>query len=346
MMEVSRKTLEHWNPDGIITNVHLAHRGGVKDLSGVPVVGVGSFSHEQEAALDLPLVTSNHAAIGKMAARHFIGKGFKSFAFCGGTARTSWCEQRRVGFQQELEDNHFDLSVYEPDFGSKVIMPEAIASLAKWLKGLPKPAGVFAFFDGWARWILEACLLADLKVPQEVAVLGVDNDRWLCELSQPRLSSVDPNIATAGFMAAKILDGMLKGEKAPDLTTIDPVGVEERDSTDFMAFEESEVVFAVRYIREHSCDPISPSDVLAVTGMSNSTAHRKFMKELGHSIHAEIQRVQLERVKELLTTTNLSVTEVGEQAGFDNVRYFTKVFRDAFGCTPKHYRKTQGTAGV
>ncbi|MEM9160734.1 MAG: helix-turn-helix domain-containing protein, partial [Verrucomicrobiota bacterium] len=233
-----------------------------------------------------------------------------------------------------------------PDFRGEVSMPEAISSLGKWLKGLPKPAGVFVFFDGWARWVLDACVLEDLKVPQEVSVLGVDNDRWLCELSQPRLSSVDPNITTAGFMAAKILDGMLKGRKAPDLTTIDPVGVEGRDSTDYMAFEESKVVTAIRYIREHACDPITPADVLAVTGMSSSTAYRKFMKELGHSVHTEIQRVQLARVKELLTTTNLSVTEVGVQAGFDNVGYFTKVFRDAFGCTPKHYRKTQGTAGI
>lgn len=225
-------------------------------------------------------------------------------------------------------------------------MPQAIGSLGRWLKSLPKPTAVFVFFDGWARWVLDACLLEGIKVPLDIAVLGVDNDEWLCELSQPSLSSVDPNIVTTGFIAAKLLDGMLRGKQPPPLTQIDPAGVVTRISTEFHAFEQSEVAIAMRYIREHACDPIDPGDVLTVTGMSTSTAYRRFMKEVGHSIHAEIQRVQLERVRELLTMTNLSVTEIGRQAGFQNVRYLTKVFRNATGCTPVHFRRTQGSAKV
>ncbi len=345
VMEFTVETLRHWEPDGIISSVNLARRGGLC-LPGVPAVVVGSSNDGQEQSLGVPVISSNHLEIGRMAARYFISKGFKNFAFCGGLESGGWCALRRMGFQEELAAGGFDLSVYEPDLAQPVSMPQAVASLGRWLRTLPKPTAVFAFFDGWARWVLDACLLEEIAVPHTVAVLGVDDDRWLCELSQPSLSSVDPNVVTTGFIAAKLLDGMLRGETPPPFTLIDPAEVKERDSSNVMAFEQSEVAIAMRYIREHACDPIEPADVLAVTGMSNSTAYRRFMKEVGHSIHTEIQRVQMERVRALLTTTNLSVTEIGRQTGFENVRYLTKVFREAVGCTPMQFRRTQGTAKV
>ncbi|WP_338045114.1 helix-turn-helix domain-containing protein [Oceanipulchritudo coccoides] len=175
----------------------------------------------------------------------------------------------------------------------------------------------------------------------------MDNDRWLCELSQPRLSSMDANVMTAGYQAADLLNRLMQGDKdIPRLTYIDPSKVEERDSSNYLAFEDPEVAFAMRYIKEHACDPITPTDVLKVTGMSNSTAYRKFMKGIGRSIHSEIQRVQMDQVRELLTTTNLSVTAVAQKAGFENIRYLTKVFRDATGLTPTEFRRAQSTPNV
>jgi LacI family transcriptional regulator len=139
----------------------------------------------------------------------------------------------------------------------------------------------------------------------------------------------------------------MRGEtEVPLLTHVSPSKVEERDSSNFLSFEDPEVAFAMRYIKEHACDPITPQDVLKVTGMSNSTAYRKFMKGIGRSIHSEIQRVQMDRVKELLTTTNLNVTTVAQQAGFENIRYLTKVFRDATGSTPTDYRRARSTPTV
>jgi len=345
VMEFTVDALRHWEPDGIISSAYLARKGGL-NLPGVPAIVVGSSPDGQEGSLGAPVVGSNHHEIGRLAARHFISKGFKNFAFCGGVKSSVWCTRRQIGFAEELAASGFDLSVYQPDLAGPVSMPQAVFSLGRWLKKLPKPTAVFVFFDGWARWVLDACLLENIRVPEAVAVLGVDDDRWLCELSQPSLSSVDPNVVTTGFIAAKLLDGMLRGEAPPSLTQIDPAGVQERDSTNVTAFEQSEVAIAKRYIREHACDPIEPADVLAVTGMSNSTAYRRFMKEVGHSIHTEIRRVQLERVRALLTTTNLSVTEIARQAGFENVRYLTKVFREATGGTPVQFRRTQGTATV
>ena len=143
------------------------------------------------------------------------------------------------------------------------------------------------------------------------------------------------------------VDAMMSQQATPPaINYIEPAKVVTRDSSSFMAFEDHEVAVAMRYIKEHACDPITTADVLKVTGMSNSTAYRKFMKAIGRSIHNEIQKVQMNRVKELLTTTNLSITEIAAQAGFDNVRYMTQVFRDMTNQTPTGYRRTQSTPGT
>lgn len=347
MTEATLEGLHHWNPDGIITSIHLPAINDIATIKDIPMVGFGSYSEATDGHLKFPIVTSNQEEIGRMAARYFINKGLRNFAFCGGDEQALWCKQRQDGFVEELQDNDHPCEIYEPDFPSPTSMPDAVRSLGKWLEGLPKPTGVFVFFDGWARWVLDACVVRNIQVPQEISVLGVDNDRWLCELSQPRLSSIDANVMTGGYQAADILNHLMQGGSSiPQLTFVDPSKVEERDSSNYMSFDDPEVAFAMRYIKEHACDPITPQDVLKVTGMSNSTAYRKFMKGIGRSIHSEIQRIQMDRVKELLTTTNLNVTAVAQQAGFENIRYLTKVFRDATGSTPTEYRRAHSTPNV
>jgi LacI family transcriptional regulator len=347
MTKASLESLRHWSPDGIITSIRLPAIREISGISDIPMVGFGSYSEGQEGDLKFPVVSSNQTEIGRLAARYFINKGLRHFAFCGGAERAQWCSQRKAGFMEELSKHGFTCAVYQPDADATASMPNAIVSLGKWLDTLPKPAGVFVFFDGWARWVLDACVLQNLQVPQAISVLGVDNDRWLCDLSQPSLSSIDANVETAGYVAADILHKLMSGQPVPaGVTQIDPAKVEERDSSSYLAFEDPEVAVAIRYIKEHACDPIAPSDVLKVTGMSNSTAYRKFMKALGRSIHDEIQRVQMERVQQMLTSTNLSVTEAARQAGFQNMRYLTKVFRDVTGMTPTEYRRNKSTPTV
>jgi LacI family transcriptional regulator len=347
MMKDSMEGLKHWEPDGIITSIHLPNIDAITTLVDVPKIGFGSYSEDQDGHLPFPIVTSNQFAIGAMAARHFISKGMRHFAFCGGDESALWCRQRLAGFQKELQRQDHQCLTFTPEFSAPVRMPEAISALADWLKSLPKPTGMFVFFDGWARWVLDACVLQGIQVPQEVSVVGVDNDRWLCELSQPMLSSVDPNVNNAGYKTAELLDQLMEGSKSvPKILRIDPSRVVARDSSDFLNFTDPEVAFAMRYIEEHACDPITTADVLRATGMSNSTAYRKFMKSIGRSIHAEIQRKQIDRVKELLISTNLSVNAVAAGSGFENVRYLTQVFREMTGKTPTEYRRTQSTPSV
>lgn len=347
MMKPSTETLRHWNPDGVITSIHLPAINEIAGFKSTPIVGFGSYSEETDGHLKFPIVTSNQIEIGRMAAQHFMGNGIRNFAFCGGDEKALWCQQRKQGFEDELKKYNYHCEHYEPSFSGPLNMPEAIRSLSNWLSSLPKPTGVFVFFDGWARWVLDACVVSKLQVPQEISVLGVDNDRWLCELSQPQLCSIDANARNAGYTAAKLLDTMMSKEATPPaINYIEPAKVVTRDSSSFMAFEDHDVAVAMRYIKEHACDPITTADVLKVTGMSNSTAYRKFMKAIGRSIHNEIQKIQMNRVKELLTTTNLSITAVAAQAGFENVRYMTQVFRDMTKQTPTEFRRTQSTPGT
>lgn len=347
MMEVTMESLQHWNPDGIITSIHLPAIKEIASIEEVPTVGFGSYSQEIDGYLKFPVVTSNQTEIGRMAAQHFMNNGMRHFAFCGGDESAPWCVLRQESFIKTLADNDYDCAIYEPDFKSPVSMPDAISSLGEWLDSLPKPCGVFVFFDGWARWVLDACVLQEIQVPQEVSVLGVDNDRWLCELSQPMLSSIDANIRTAGYKAAELLDQLIDGSTVlPEVSYIDPSNVVTRDSSNYMSFDDPEVAIALRYINEHACDPITTADVLKVTGMSNSTAYRKFMKSIGRSIHNEIQRIQMNRIKDLLVSTNLNVNAIAQRAGYDNVRYLTQVFRDLTGQTPTEYRRKQSTPKV
>jgi len=347
MYQVDYQNLQHWQPDGIITSIHIPQINEVAKIKDIPIVGFGSYSEQLDGHLDFPIITSDQQAIGRVAAQHFINNGLRNFAFCGGIEKTLWCAQRRDGFIDELARHDLSCHVYQPDFDAEPSLPEASRSLGKWLNTLPQPVGILAFFDGWARWILDACVAEGINAPQEVSVLGVDNDRWLCELSQPRLSSIDVNVRNAGYTAAERLHQLMQGDKGGErLTFISPSGVEERDSTSYISFDDPVVSFALRYIKEHACDPITTADVLEISGMSNSTAYRKFMKAIGRSIHAEIQRHQMDRVQELLTTTNLNVSSIAKQAGFDNVRYLTQVFKENTGQTPTEFRRSQSTPEV
>lgn len=347
MTEPTLESLQHWQPDGIITSIHISGIEQIGQLEGIPTIGFGSYSEAVEGHLNFPIVTSDQQAIGQMAAQHFISSGLRHFAFCGGNERAPWCQQRCDGYVAELKKNKFECHIFEGRLPTGSNMAEAIQALGEWLKELPQPCGVFVFFDGWARWVLDACVVNHISVPQELSVLGVDNDRWLCELSQPKLSSINVNASNAGYTAAKLLDQLLTGEATPPkLNYILPSGVVTRDSSNYMRFDDPEVAFALRYIQEHACDPITPTDVLNITGMSNSTGYRKFMKAIGRSIHSEIQRTQINRIKELLTSTNLSIKSIAGRSGYENVRYLTQVFREQTGQTPTEYRRTQSSPEV
>lgn len=218
--------------------------------------------------------------------------------------------------------------------------------MAEWLAEQPRPLGIFACYDGRAQQVLEACQLRDWPVPDEIAVLGVDNDEVLCELCTPPLSSVQPNARRTGYEAAAMLAGMMRGTKVAGGATrfVEPVRIVERQSTDVVSVADARVAQALRFIREHVGDGIDVGDVLRAVPMSRTLLERKFQAALGHSPHRQIVLQRIERARHLLAESEVSIAMVAELAGFGDASYLSVAFRRETGESPYAFRKRQRTS--
>jgi LacI family transcriptional regulator len=212
-------------------------------------------------------------------------------------------------------------------------------NLAAWLRSLPKPIGLMACNDMRAYQVLSVCSGCDIRVPDEIAVVGVDDDPVLCKLSSPPLSSVDPDAHRIGYEAAALLDRLINGQQpAAGATRIEAAAVVARQSTDVVALADADMITAVRQIREHACDGLTTETLVKKLAISRRTLYRWFDRHLGHSPNEEITRVKLERVKELLKTTNLSTDKIARLAGFEFAESMHRLFRTRFGRPPGAYR--------
>lgn len=328
--------LRTWRGDGVIcrmTNVRLAE---ALARTKVPIVDLNDY-----VGLGLPGIWSDHAAIGRLAAKHLLECGFRQFAFCGFSGQ-QWAIRRRDGFTQFIEESGNPCTVYESRWTQRHSRPweQERERLAVWLRSLPKPIGVMACNDMRGQQVLDACRAAEIVVPDEVAVIGVDNDELLCELCDPPLSSVVPNPERIGYEAAALLDGLMNG-KAPDERErfIEPQGIVARQSTDVLAIDDPSIAAAVRFIRQVACNGITVSEVVERASVSRSVLERGFHKYLGRTPQAEIRQVQVKRVKELLTQTELSLAEIADLAGYDHPEYMCVVFKRETGCTPGQFRR-------
>ncbi len=330
--------LREWEGDGIIARVDSPRIAAALRQTGLPVVDV---SAERDAS-EFPRVSVDNAAVARLAAEHLIGRGFRRFAYFG-DAQFLWSRERGREFRRRLaEEGRAGAEFAVRARGVRPGSDAEIRAMADWLADQPRPLGVFACYDGRARHVLEACQLRGWAVPDEIAVLGVDNDEVLCELCSPPLSSVQPNARRTGFEAAELLSRMMRGERPGRLTRrVEPVRVVERQSTDAVAVADSKVAAAVRYIREHVGDGIDVGDVLRAVPMSRTLLERKFEAALGRSPHREILQQRIARARHLLAESEVSIAVVAELAGFGDASYLSVVFRRETGESPRAYRMRQ-----
>ena len=325
----------HW--DGILcrpTDAALAQR--LKRMK-MPVVDLNDL-HEN---LKLPWVGSNHKAIGRLGARHLLERGFRHFAFCGFTNEL-WAMQRCEGFREVAEKENLPIPVYEsPWRGSNVSRWDLeIEHIGKWLNDLPKPIGIMACNDARALHLLNACHQAGILVPEEVAVVGVDNEEIFCELCNPALSSVAPDAERIGYQAAELLDQLMSGQSPPSLRIlIDPLHVVTRRSSDTLAIKDRTVATALRFISEQALHGCTVTDVINFVRVSRSFLERRFRQYLKRSPQAEIRRVQVSRIKQLLTETDFTLERISGLSGFEHPEYMSVVFKRLIGQTPGQYRK-------
>ncbi|BET65318.1 DNA-binding transcriptional regulator [Opitutales bacterium ASA1] len=305
---------------------------------GIPLVDL----NDTPLTPGVPKIRPDNVAIGHLGAEHFLERGFHHFGFTG-FANDTWSCERRDGFVEALRLAGHSCSILDVEYPGD-ITPEwdaaQSAALAAWLKKLPKPAAVMACMDVRAFQVLSAAHDAGLLVPEEVAVLGVNNDATRCELSYPALSSVAPNAFQSGYLAAETLDRMLRGEDVGDVDIrVEPVGVTTRHSSDILAVDDKNVASALSFIRERACSGISVEDVLRYASSSRSQLEKKFRRYIGRSPQAEIRRVQMARVKQLLQETDFPLKRIAELSGFEHVEYMCVVFKRLTEETPGSFRK-------
>lgn len=290
----------------------------------------------------VPKIRPDNVGLGHLGAEHFIERGYQHFGFAG-FANHGWSRERRDGFLEALRlagkaCDVFDVN-YPGDF-TPFWDTQQIDALVNWLRRLPRPVGVMACNDMRAQQVISAAHAGTILVPEEVAVLGANNEPIRCELSYPPLSSVSPNAFQSGYKAAEVLAGLMNKQRPASLDLrIEPVGVATRPSTDVLAIDDRSVTTALSYIRQRACAGLVVDEVVKAAHASRSQLEKKFRRYLGRSPQAEIRRVQVAKIKQLLMETDYPLKKIADMTGFEHVEYMSVVFKRLTGDSPGGFRK-------
>ncbi len=329
--------LSHWQGDGVICRSTTPEWARIFRRLRLAAVDL----NDRYLDLGLPRVASDMHRIGQAGAEHLCERGFHRLAFCG-FSRETWSEQRCAGFAAAARGRATIEGIYRSPWSGlrRHSWQQERDQVAKWISNLPRPLGIMACNDVRAQHVLDACRHIGVRVPDEVAVVGVDNAETFCELCDPPLSSVMPNAERIGFEAAALLDRLMDGGEAPaaDLL-VEPAGVVTRQSSDAVAVEDPTVSRAMRFIRDHACQGIKVSDVLENAGCSRSILERRFRAHFGQSPQAEMQSVRIRRAQQLLTETDWSLPRIAEAVGIDHSEYLSVLFKRQTGQTPGQFRR-------
>ncbi len=289
----------------------------------------------------VPKIRPDNVGIGHLGAEHFIERGYQKFGFAG-FSNLLWSRERRDGFVEAVRLAGRECAVYDvvyPGDATPFWEEEEIGKLSAWVRELPKPIGVMACVDLRAQQLVSAAHAAGILVPEEVAVLGANNDTIRCELADPALSSVAPNAFQSGYRAAALLRDLIGGQKPTVIDQrVEPLGVVTRHSTDVLAVEDRNVAAALSFIREQACHGITVEQVLQHAHASRSQMERKFRQYIGRSPQSEIRRVQLRKIRQLLLETDFPLKRIAELTGFEHMEYMCVLFKRETGIPPGIYR--------
>lgn len=311
----------------------------------VPVVFIEPWPEMLEPDYPLknvPYVRRDSLAIGRTAAEYYLSRGYESFAYVGEPKGEFWSAERRRGFEEALAKAGSGYAVLD-DFtdAERRDWPTLRPRLMSFLKGLPRATAVFAPNDRMARLVLEATLFAGLRVPDEIAVLGVDNDPLICESSVPALSSIHTGGFRRGQIAAEMLDALMNGREPRERAVAQPpLSVVTRGSTGYGAMSDPVLSKAIDFVRRHA--KAGDADVAAVAraaGCSRRTLEQRFRSRLGFSVRDEIVRERIECVKALLATGDLSIGEITERTNFARESHLAKLFKRVTGITMTEWRR-------
>ena len=323
-----------WQADAIIAQLSDVNIELLNDLN-IPII-VQNYRDRNKAVSNL---TGDYFNTGVMAAKFFLNRGYRNFAFYGFKGAI-WSRERADGYSHEIEKQGYKLAVLENDNKDREEWSYNHTVLGNWLQSLPKPVALFACDDHFALQISETCNVYNINVPDDIAILGVDNDDLLCNISDPPLSSIVLDVENGGYNAGKLLHQLITKEiTEPFNIVVNPLIIERRKSTEKYAVWDKNIRTILNYIEKNYANHLSVEELVKQVPLSRRVLEKKFKEETGESLYQYIQNYRIDQFTRLLITTDYSLFEAALQSGFENYKNVSRVFRKYKSLSPAEYRK-------
>lgn len=325
--------------DGIIAR----QMSGIQEIEKLRIPAIIASTVKEKSTpeeFSFPIITTDNQSIGEIAAEHLLSRGFQNFAFCG-YDEIDWSNGRKTAFCDAVSQKGYSVYLYEqPKLKRDRHWENEQKWLIEWLSSLPKPIGLMTCSDDRSQNVIEASKICGLRVPEQIAVIGVDDDKLVCNLSNPPLSSISLNSVSAGYEAAELLDRLMNGEPmTKQKIIVKPTHVEIRMSTNILAVKDPNVAMALSFIREHAKEDISVDDVVEATSLSRRVLESRFKNILNKSILKEIRQTRVEQIIKMLCETNISIKEIAEKLGYTGTDHISRYFRKEKGVSLLEYRR-------
>jgi len=328
---------KEWGANGIIGQLYNDPKVELFVKAGIPVIA----QDFKERFTNLPNITGLHYEAGVMGADYFLKKGFKNFAFYG-FSDIVWSRERAEGFEDTIKKAGYEVDYFEHRMSrTGELWFYKPSSLSQWLKSLPKPIALMACDDNQGQHITEACRHSGIRIPEEVAVLGVDNDEMICEFSDPPLSSIGQDAEKGGYDTAKLLHHMMENGTTTDFWDIyvKPTQVITRQSTDIYATNDADIAASLKYIHQNIEKNLQVDDIVKQVPLSRRALEKRFQQMTGLPIYKYIFNLRMEKFTTKLLETDMSVFEIAMDLGFNDAKNIARQFKQLKGCTPLEYRK-------
>ncbi|RMD83585.1 MAG: helix-turn-helix domain-containing protein [Lentisphaerae bacterium] len=331
-----------WHGDGILCLLNLPNWSPnmkrfilAQREAGVPMVDLAL----NDPQVKIPRVLQDDRAIGRLAAEYLISLGIRRLAFCTRTFHHPY-KERFAGFQEIAAQKELPCSLIQipDDFSAEEGLP---VEFQQEPPSIDQPLGIMAAADPLANWVIQACQVSGLKIPENVALISVENDRYLCELGTITVSSIDNNALRQGYEAARLLDRLIHGEEAPEEPVYIPPGaLHVRESSNLLAVRHPHVANALRQIAQRFRDPeLKPAHIAARIPMSARRLHDAFVKYVGRSMYQEITHRRLQYAKKLIQETDQKMWDIAQSAGFSSPEVMSRLFSRWFGHPPSYFRR-------
>ncbi|NLU29401.1 MAG: DNA-binding transcriptional regulator [Bacteroidales bacterium] len=325
---------KEWQADAIIAR--WDHEGtNLLEALNIPVV----LQNYRARSDHFSNLTGDYFGTGEMAARFFIKRRYTNFAFYG-NKDVVWSRERAEGFRREIEKNGGNYYYFETENLNGEQWSSSHMKLDEWLISLPKPIAMFACDDSFALQVSEICKINNIRIPEEISLLGVDNDELICNLSDPPISSIVTDVENGGYEVGRLIDRFIKGErKEPFNIIIKPTRFELRKSTEKYNIENEYVSTIVNYIEDNFTDEIDIESLTNLVPLSRRNLEVKFKNEMNTSIYLFMLSCRIEYFAHLLITTDRPLFDLALESGFNDCKNISRIFKKFKGCTPLEYRQ-------